>query len=226
MAGRNVALVPLRGGSKAIPGKNIKIIGERPLCAWVLDAAVNAARIAQVCVSTDDQEIKEVVTRLDLGIRIIDRPAELATDEASTESVMLHFLEHSTEFDRLVTIQATSPLLEGWQLDEALERYETEQYDSMLSVVRTKAFFWNEDGTPVNYDPMHRPRRQDCAGTLMENGAFYITNRALLARSRCRLGGRVGLYEMPPDTAIEIDDPTDWDMVEQLLKNRAEQGDK
>ena len=188
MAGRNVALVPLRGGSKAIPKKNIKIIGDRPLCAWVLDAASNASKIAQVYVSTDDQEIKKVVTGLNLGIRVLDRPAELATDDATTESVMLHFLENVPEFDRLVTIQATSPLLEGWQLDEALDRYETEQYDSMLSVVRTKAFFWHEDGTPVNYDPLRRPRRQDFAGTFMENGAFYITDRAFLASSRCRLG--------------------------------------
>ena len=219
----NIALVPLRGGSKAIPKKNIKIIGGRPLCGWVLSAASKASRIARVFVSTDDPEIKEIVTSLNLGVRVLNRPKELATDEATTESVMLHFLENVPKFDRLVTIQATSPLLEGWQLDEALEMFETEQFDSMLSVVRSKAFFWNENGTPVNYDPLHRPRRQDCAGTLMENGAFYITDSALLASSRCRLGGRIGLYEMPPESAIEVDNQIDWYLVEQLLIRKLEQ---
>jgi len=220
MSTANIALVPLRGGSKSIPKKNIKIIGGRPLCGWVLKAATDAKRIQRVYVSTDCEEIKEVVMGLGWGVQVVDRPAEFATDEASTESVMLHFIKTVPRFDRLVTIQATSPLLEARHLDEALVRFDNEQYDSMLSVVRTKRFFWNEDGTPINYDPSRRPRRQDFSGTLMENGAFYITKGSLLASGKCRLGGRIGLYEMPESTAVEIDDPADWEAVSRLLENR------
>src|SRR5690606_19614771 len=154
---RCVALVPLRGGSKGIPKKNIKPIGGRPLCAWVLSAAVHARRIDAVYVSTDSAEIKEVVRSLGLPVGIIDRPAELATDEASTESVMLHFIASVPDIDRLVTIQATSPLLESRHLDEALELFDQGKCDSMLSAVRVKRFFWTDDARPLNYDPASRP---------------------------------------------------------------------
>jgi len=219
MESRNVALVPLRGGSKSIPKKNIKIIGGQPLCAWTLQAAHNSRRIDQVYVSTDSEEIKSVVSGLDMNVKIIDRPSALATDEATTESVMLHFLKAVPSFDNLVTIQATSPLLESWHLDEALENFEAEGHDSLLSVVRTKRFFWQDDGTPLNYDPLNRPRRQDFPGVLLENGAFYITKSSLLAKSKCRLGGDIGFYEMPEESATEIDEPGDWDVAERQLKN-------
>ncbi len=226
MTERTVALVPLRGGSKGIPKKNIKPIAGRPLCAWVLAAASAAKRIDSVYVSTDSDEIKQVVAGLDLGVQVLDRPANLATDDATTESVMMHLLENVPCFRLLVTIQATSPLLHGQQLDEAIESFDTHGYDSMLSVVRTGRFFWTDDGTPLNYDPLRRPRRQDFPGTLMENGAFYITRASLLAKSKCRLGGRIGLYEMPDESGIEIDTPEDWDAVAQLLQRRIESNQK
>lgn len=214
-----VALIPLRGGSKSIPKKNIKPIAEKPLCAWTLDAAAGAAQIDSVYVSTDSVEIAEVVQGLGLGVKVIMRPAEYATDEASTESAMLHFMSQ-VDFDVLVTIQATSPLLGSNDLDEALVQFQEQQLDSMLSAVRTKRFFWHDDATPINYDPLRRPRRQDFHGTLMENGAFYVTRRDILQRYQCRLGGKVGIYEMDESTAVEIDELEDWVRVERLLLHR------
>ena len=214
-----VALLPLRQGSKSIPKKNIKYIAGKPLAAWALEAAVNSSAINTVYVSTDSEEIADVIQGLGLGVQIIMRPDEFATDEASTESVMLHFMRH-VEFHVLVTIQATSPFLQSQHLDFALSQFHAQRYDSMLTAVRTKRFFWNDDSKPLNYDPLHRPRRQDFAGTLMENGAFYVTQRSLLEDSQCRLGGRIGIYEMPDDCAIEIDEPSDWSIVEQQLLAR------
>jgi len=214
-----VALVPLRGSSKSIPKKNIKPIAGKPLCAWVLEAAVESKVFDQVYVSTDSTEIANVVSALGLGVEVLMRPTELATDSASTEAVMLHFMEQ-VDFDVLVTIQATSPLLQAIHLDEALEKFRAEKLDSMLSAVRTKRFFWHDDGTPINYEPMHRPRRQDFTGTLMENGAFYITRGSILERYRCRLGGSIGIYEMPEHTSVEIDEPEDWEVVSRLLQKK------
>jgi CMP-N-acetylneuraminic acid synthetase len=213
-----VALVPLRGNSKSIPKKNIKMIAGKPLCAWVLEATAHSHHISTVYVSTDSEEIADIVSGLDLDIQIINRPAEYATDEASTESVMLHFADQ-VSFDYLVTVQATSPLLRSVDLDEALDLYHAEGLDSMLSAVRTKHFFWRDDNTPINYDPLHRPRRQDYSGILMENGAFYVTSREILQKNRCRLGGKIGIYEMAESTSFEIDEPVDWITVESLLKN-------
>jgi N-acylneuraminate cytidylyltransferase len=211
-----VALVPLRGGSKSIPKKNIKSIAGKPLCAWVLDAASKSFKIDSIFVSTDCSEIADIVESLDLGIEIIFRPENLATDEASTESVMLHFMS-VVEFNTLVTIQATSPLLTAKDLDQAIGEFHDCHFDSMLSAVRTKRFFWSDDSKPINYDPLHRPRRQDFVGTFMENGAFYITKKNILKEYKSRLGGKIGIYEMDEKTAHEIDEPADWDYAEQLI---------
>ncbi len=216
---KTVALIPLRGGSKTIPKKNIKDIAGKPLCAWVLEAAVNSNKIDEVYVSTESSEIIEVIRDLSLGISLVKRPDQYATDDASTESVIIDFMKN-IEFDRLVTIQATSPLLLSNDLDSALDDFEIQDSDSMLSVVRTKRFFWNEDGSPINYVVHDRPRRQDFKGTLMENGAFYITTREILLQYNNRLGGKISLFEMAEETSVEIDEPLDWDIVEQLLKAR------
>ncbi|MFP3984195.1 MAG: cytidylyltransferase domain-containing protein [Desulfurivibrionaceae bacterium] len=216
---KTIALIPLRGGSKSIPLKNIKPIGGKPLCAWVLEAAAEAESIDAVYVSTDSTQIKDVVDSLSISVEIINRPSTYATDEASTESVMLHFME-KVDFDNLITIQATSPLLESWHLNEALTRFKKEKLDSMLSAVRIKRFFWTDDARPINYDPLDRPRRQDFSGTLMENGAFYITKSKILTQTGCRLGGQIGIYEMPEHTAVELDEPHDWEVVSSLLENR------
>ena len=214
-----VALLPLRGGSKSILKKNIKSIAGKPLSAWTLAAAAGSTQVSAVYVSTDSDEIADVVHGLGLGVKVISRPDEFATDGATTESVMLHFMRE-VDFDVLITIQATSPLLTAHDLDQAITQFQKQRLDSMLSAVRTKRFFWNDNASPINYDPLHRPRRQDFHGTLMENGAFYITKREILQRHQCRLGGRIGVYEMDESTAVEIDEPDDWEHVEQLLLKR------
>jgi N-acylneuraminate cytidylyltransferase len=215
------ALIPLRGGSKSIVNKNIKEIAGRPLCEWVLNAARQSERINRVFVSTESKKIRHVVEGLGLDVIVIDRPMALATDDSSTEEVMLHFAK-TVPFDILCTIQATSPLLTAWDLDSAIDVFETGGYDSLLTAVRTTRFFWTDDFRPMNYDPRRRPRRQDFRGTLMENGAFYLTRRETLEATGCRLGGRIGIYEMGAETAVEIDAPEDWAVVEGLLEKRTE----
>lgn len=214
-----VALVPLRGGSKSIPDKNIRLLGGKPLCAWVLEAAAASGVFDRIVVSTDSARIAQVVRGLGLGVEVLDRPAALATDTASTESVMLHAAS-VLPFDVLVTIQATSPLVTAYDFRRARALFDAGGYDSLLTGVRTKRFFWSGAGVPLNYDPRTRPRRQDFEGALMENGAFYFTRRGVLESSGCRLGGRIGIYEMGEETAVEIDDPADWEAVERLLARR------
>lgn len=219
MSKRVVALIPLRGGSRGIPGKNIKLLAGKPLCAWSIEAACAASKIDEVFVSTDSPEIRRVVDGLGVRVKVIDRPAEFATDTASTESVMVHFAKN-VPFDVLVTLQATSPLTRSIDIDSALETMSAEKWDSFVTVARWKRFLWSKDGTALNYDVTKRPRRQDFDGMLVENGAFYGTTRSLLEKSACRLGGRIGVHEMPEDTLIEIDEPSDWDAVARILADR------
>ncbi len=214
-----VALIPIRGGSKSIPWKNIRDFGGKPLCAWVIESACNCPEIEEVWVSTDSEKIKIEVSQLGLPVKIIDRPAKFATDNASTESVMLHFAEQCPAFDALITIQVTSPFLTSSNLSDAIMQFEQEEADSLLTATRIKRFFWSDDGQPLNYDPKTRPMRQQWEGTLMENGAFYITKSVLLQASHIRLGGKISIYDMSDlnGADIEIDEPKDWVKAENHL---------
>lgn len=214
-----VALIPLRGGSKSIPYKNIKEIAGHPLAYWTCKAAVDAGFIDEVYVSTEDPKIKEAVEAFGLGVKVIDRPAEFAQDTSSTESVMIHFAEN-VPFDILVTLQATSPMTTDDDLRSAYTAFNEKGYDSMLTGVLSKRFYWTRGGQALNYDPLNRPRRQDFAGTIVENGAFYITKRAVLESNKNRLGGKIGVYEMSEETFVEIDEPADWEIVEKALLGR------
>ena len=215
----SVALIPLRGGSKGIKDKNIKVLFGKPLCAWVLEAASMAKYVDSVYVSTDSDKIADVVRSLGLGVKIVDRPPELATDTASTESVVTHFMQE-IPFDNLLTIQATSPLLQPQEIDTAFSEFSSNQFDSMISVNRLKQFLWNEDGTPNNYDPKARPRRQDFDGAIVENGAFYISKRTTILKYGSRIGGKVGFFEMSEAGRFEIDEMVDFEIAEILLRKR------
>jgi N-acylneuraminate cytidylyltransferase len=219
----NIAFIPVRGGSKSIPLKNIKLINGRPLIYWTLDAAVNCSSIDQVVVSTDSKEIREAVNKYNSQkVKLANRSQEVSTDTASTEAVMLEYAEKNS-FNNIILIQATSPLLTSEDLQKGLSKYNEANIHSVLSVVRQKRFLWSEEqgkGTPVNYDFMHRPRRQEFSGFLVENGAFYITSRERLLETKCRISGTIGLVEMDEDSYFEIDEPSDWIIVENLLKRK------
>lgn len=216
-----VAFIPVRGGSKSIPLKNIKPFCGKPLVCWNIEALEQCTDIDEIVVATDSDEIWEVVeSRNYAKTRLYRRSAENACDTASTESVMLEYINQVqlADNDIFILAQATSPLTESRHFAEALHQYRENGYDSLLTCVRNKRFFWNEDGTPANYDYMARPRRQEFGGTLMENGAFYINTVSNILQHGNRLCGKIGIYEMPEYTATEIDEPDDWSILENLMK--------
>ncbi len=219
-----VAFIPARGGSKSIPRKNIQLIGGRPLVLWVAEACARSRFVARTVVATEDEEIRRCVERAGVtGVEVVGRSARSASDTASTESAMLEFARASDR-EHIALAQATSPLLSTEDVDGAVEAYLQSGVDSLLTVVRTKRFLWTLDGDglarPVNYDPSNRPRRQEWAGQLVENGALYITSTDRLLETGCRVSGRVGTYEMPQETYYELDEPADWAIVERLLARR------
>lgn len=218
----NIAFIPVRGGSKSIPLKNIMPICGRPLVYWTIKAACECEYIDKVYVSTDSDEIRETVEQFHMPkVEVVERSAESASDTASTEFVMLEFAE-KFEFDNIVLIQATSPLLCGTDLNRGFEVFQQDGTDSVLSAVRQKRFNWavNEEGfaNPQNYDVFNRPRRQEFEGYLVENGAFYITSKTSLLESKNRVSGNIRIVEMSEDTYFEIDEPSDWAIIEALMK--------
>lgn len=222
--GKTVAIIPARGGSKSIPLKNIKSLNGRPLIFWTLDATTECPDIDTVVVATDSEEIADVVESYNSEkVVIIGRSESVSTDSASTESVLLEFAEDNN-FDTLILVQATSPLLTSEDLSMGLNRYLNDGYGGVISVVRQKRFIWEESDNcinPKNYDFTSRPRRQEFSGYLVENGAFYITSKKNLVNSRCRISGRIGYVEMSEDSYFELDEPSQWEVVEFLLMKKA-----
>lgn len=217
-----ISFIPARGGSKSIPLKNIKIIAGKPLIYWSIQAAENCRSIDLIYVSTDSEEIKKMVEGFNFSkVKIISRTAQTATDKASTESAMIEFAKNHV-FDFIVLMQATSPLTTSEDLQNAINKYFSNDYDSLFSAVRQKKFIWEIDNNgfarPKNYDYHIRPRRQDFDGFLVENGAFYICSRENLLAFQNRLGGKIGIYEMEASSYYEIDEKEDWTIIEELLK--------
>lgn len=217
---KTIAFIPVRGGSKSIPLKNIKNFCGKPLVYWNIAALQNAGRVDEIVVATDSEDIKRTVNNFHFDkVKIYNRSTENATDTASTESVMLEYIS-TTDLksdDIFILVQATSPLTETKHFEEALDIYKQNHFDSMLTCVRSYRFFWNEDGTSKNYDYHNRPRRQDYKGDYMENGAFYINTVKNILKSKNRLSGKIGIYEMPEYTAMEIDEPDDWIILETMM---------
>lgn len=223
-----VAFVPVRGGSKSIPLKNIRSFCGRPLIYWNLKALEEAPEVDHVVVATDSSQIREVVESFALSkVLLFDRSAESASDTASTEAAMFDYLDRDgsrwARNDVFVLAQATSPLTRREDFSGALQHFSEGGFDSLLSCVNFKRFFWTADGCSKNYDYKQRPRRQDFEGEWMENGAFYVSTIAAIRASGLRISGHIGLFEMPEYTAIEIDEEDDWLVAEQLMRKHQPQ---
>ena len=160
-----VAVVPARGGSKGIPGKNVRPVADQPLLAWTIGHVRSARTSMRLVVSTDDPAIAELALELGAEVPML-RPADLATDESPTEPAVLHAvrgLPHVHQVDHVVILQPTSPVRDEGSLDEAIALYESSSSQSLVSVVESPPWLWSgppQLAVPL-YDVGHRPRRQD-----------------------------------------------------------------
>lgn len=210
-AQRVVAIVPARGGSKGIPGKNLQRVGGVSLVARAVGAAQAAERIDAVWVSTEDARIADIAQAAGAGV--IQRPADLAGDTASSEVALLHALDAiGGEPEVLVFLQATSPFIRPEDLDAAVARVLDGECDVVFSARPTHAFLWSEGpqgAVAVNHDASARPRRQDREAQYQETGAFYVLRVEGFRHHGFRFFGRIGIAVVPELTALEIDTPDD-----------------
>ncbi|HEX9639340.1 MAG TPA: acylneuraminate cytidylyltransferase [Acidobacteriota bacterium] len=218
-----LAIIPARGGSKGVPRKNLRAIGGKPLVAHSIEQALQASLVNRVIVSTDDASIAAVAR--DYGAEVIDRPAEISGDGASSESALLHVLQtlrqrEGLEPELVVFLQATSPLRRAADIDAAIEMLESEAADSLFSAFPLQGFVWRRQATEVRsltYAYRQRPRRQDAPEDWVENGALYVFKPWLLHQLGNRLGGKIVLFPMPASRSFQIDEPGDFELVESLL---------
>lgn len=203
-------IIPARAGSKGIIGKNIIEICGKPLIAWSIEQALRSDRVSNVYVSTDGEDIASVSR--DYGARIIWRPEKLATDTAGSEEAIIHGIheiEKEEDFENLIFLQATSPIRRKKDIDNAVERFENGGYDSLFSMaVMDDYCLWRMcDGKlkSLSYDFKNRGRRQEREPLYLENGSIYVFKKELILTDNNRLGGRIGMYEMPIECSYEID---------------------
>ncbi len=222
-------IIPARGGSKGVPQKNIKPFLGQPLITHSIEYALNSSFVTGVFVSTDDKLITDIARQA--GASIIPRPKNISGDTATTESAVAHALSwwQTKELspDIIVLLQATSPLRPIGSLDQALKHFQDQEFDSLLSLSATHRFFWKLNGlkAEAQYDYLNRPRRQDMtvADTrYVENGSVYIFTKQHFQKTANRLGGRIGYTVFPEEYSPEIDNSSDFTLLEEIaakLKN-------
>lgn len=220
---RVLAVIPARGGSKGVPGKNLATVGDVPLVARAVRECLAARLTGAVAVSTDDPGIAAAAEAA--GAEVVERPAELAGDAASSESALLHALDahearYGTAVDVVLLVQCTSPFLTREDIDKVTAAV-LDGADTALTVAPFHGFLWRDAATRtaagaasagghgVNHDKLYRPRRQDRPEDLLETGAAYAMRAAGFRTERHRFFGRTELVRTDPARVLEIDDPHD-----------------
>lgn len=220
---RIIAVIPARGGSKGIPGKNLKKIAGRSLIQRTIESLMATGLVDDVYVSSDSEEILNEAIRF--GAKAIKRPEELSGDQASSESALLHALKSSGEdskSDLLVFCQATSPFIETADLKEAISKVSREEADVVFSATESHAFLWrktDEEMVGINHDKSIRLRRQEMEPEFRETGAFYVMKTQGFIESKHRFFGRVDCQVTDSRFAIDIDESADLELARMLAKN-------
>ena len=222
-----LSIIPARGGSKGIKLKNLIPLNRKPLLYYTIKASKESSNINRTIVSTDHKKIAKVAKLL--GAEVVYRPSRLAGNKTSVEAGMIYTLNYlrkteKYEPDLVLLLQATSPLRTSKHIDEAINFFIKGKYDSVLSGLISRYFFWESNKKtvrPLNYDPSNRPNRQEMkSNQFIENGAIYITKYDLLQTSKCRVSGKIGIYIMPRELSIDINNKFDLFLIQHILKQQ------
>jgi N-acylneuraminate cytidylyltransferase len=225
MARKTLAVIAARGGSKGIPHKNLLDLFGKPLIAWTVEQARAARDVDVVAVSSDSDKILEAAEAA--GAVGVKRPDDISGDLASSESAWLHTLEAIDErmgrFERIVALQATSPIREPADIEAALATFDREHLDSLLSVCEVEDYFnWRigQNGPePINYDYHNRRMRQQIEKRYLENGSFYVLIPSLLREQNNRLGGKIGFHVMERHKMFQIDRTEDVKLCGAIMRS-------
>ncbi|EST23450.1 hypothetical protein N566_25730 [Streptomycetaceae bacterium MP113-05] len=223
---RVLAVIPARGGSKGVPGKNLADVGGLPLVARAVCACRGAPSVTAVAVSTDDPDIAAAASAA--GAEVVERPSDIAGDLATSEAAVLHAMDahearHGEAVDVVLLVQCTSPFVTSDDIQGVATALTDHGADSALTVAAFHGFVWREDdgdGGPsdghgdravhgVNHDKALRPRRQDRPQDHLETGAAYAMDSAGFRKAGHRFFGRTEMVHTDPERVLEIDDPHD-----------------
>ena len=219
-----IVIIPARGGSKAIPKKNIRFLGDKPLVAHVITCAKKSKYVDKVIVSTDDTKIQFIAKQY--GASVSFRSPELAKDDVPLDPVIFDAVTREekklmAEFDLVFTIQPTSPLLKTSTLDHAIEYLVSNDYDTVISAVDSRALRWGFDEDKGSFYPLYEERlnRQYLPKVFQETGAILGTKRKFVLENS-RIGDKIGLIEVSREESVDIDYYEDWWVAEKILNKK------
>ena len=226
-----LGFIPARGGSKGVPGKNIKILAGKPLLAYTTEVALRAKSLDKVLLSTDDEKIAELGIKLGVEVPFI-RPAELALDSTPTLPVVQHALEFlkksGEEYDAVCILQATNPLRKAEDIDACVKMFEVGNFDCVFSTSEIPldhnpywAFIENDEGllhlATGGTEPI--TRRQLLPKAFKREGSIYVTRSKTILENNSLYGEKVGGYLLDLPVSINIDTMEDWKRAEEYYKN-------
>ncbi len=207
-----VSLIPARKGSKGIPNKNLINLCGKPLIYYSIKASKRSL-VKETWVSSDSDKILKISKSY--GAKIIKRPLKLSGDNATSETALLHFAKN-VDFDIMVFIQCTAPLIKSKDINRGIEKMK--KFDSVVSVSETSQMFWDENG-PL-YDIKKRARRQSGIKRYLETGSFFITSKKNLLKYKNRLSGKIGLVKIPKVRSFDIDGYEDLKIVKTIINSK------
>lgn len=221
---RIIAIIPARGGSKGIPRKNIRLLAGKPLISYVINTAKNSEFIDEVLVTTEDEEIEFISKKF--GAKTIRRNGKLAEDDVTLDPVIYDAVdkckkEKNEIYDYVITIQATSPLLQTKTLDLAIKQIIDEDKDNLITVVNDPHLTWTYDEKENIYIPLYEKRvnRQKLPKSFKETGSIFIS-KSKFVKKDSRLGNEITLYELRLEESIDVDSYLDWWIAEKLINKK------
>ena len=219
-----LVVIPARGGSKGIPRKNLRLLDNKPLISYSIAAAKASQYVDDVVVTTDDSQIALIAEKF--GASVVRRSEELATDDALLDPVIYDAMIQKEklafdEYDIVITLQPTSPLIKTQTLDAAIEKFEDFSLDSVISVVDNRNLSWGYDENNQRYFPQYieRVNREDLPKSYKETGAILATRRAFVQESS-RLGTNIDIIEISREESVNIETYEDWWLAENYLRKK------
>jgi CMP-N-acetylneuraminic acid synthetase len=216
---RLAAFVPMRHTSERVEGKNYRPLGGRPLFHHIVSTLLAVPQIDEIAIDTDSQLIADDAKRAFPAVRIIERPEHLRGSHVPMNDILLHDID-VVDADLYLQTHSTNPLLSAGTITDALDTFESsrEQFDSLFTVTPLQTRLWSATGEAINHDPAVLLRTQDLAPVMEENSCLYVFDAATLRARGNRIGERPLLYPLTPQEAWDIDDESDWTVVEALYK--------
>jgi CMP-N-acetylneuraminic acid synthetase len=229
---RILAIIPARGGSKGVPGKNIKLLNGKPLLAYTSEIALQSKYLTEVVVSTEDEQIIEVAKNLGIGVPFI-RPVVLSQDNTPTIDVIIHALQwyenQNNCFDAVCLLQVTSPFRTVNFLDKAINKFIEQGTDSLVSVLKVPheynphwTFEVNDEGNLkiATGETEIISRRQELPTAYHRDGSIYITKTKVLLEEHSLYGKSTAFIESDPEFYVNIDSLQDWERAEVMIQNK------